>query len=210
MDQYQTIKIQAEARLDINKSHFIAISFPLSESSDPEQLIIHTKLTYPEATHYVYAYTYGRHQAVQKFSDDGEPSGTGGLPILELLKHRKLENTLVVVIRYYGGIKLGTGGLKRAYSKAAQEALNKSKMITLTASRILHLVCPYPFWGKMQYELENRQIQVDGIIYEEDVTLTAAVPQGQVEAFIEWIQELTASQAVIEPLHLEYRQIPND
>jgi uncharacterized YigZ family protein len=210
MDQYQTIKKQAEARLDINKSQFIAISFPLDESSDPEQLILSTKQIYPEATHYVYAYIYGLNQAVQKFSDDGEPSGTGGLPILELLKYRKLENTLVVVVRYYGGIKLGTGGLKRAYSKAAQEALHKSKIITLTASRILHLVCPYPYWGKMQYELENRQTLVDGIIYKEFVSLTVAVPQGQVEAFSEWIQGLTASQAVIEPLHLEYRQIPND
>ena len=210
MDQYQTIKRQSEARLDINKSQFIAISFPLKESSDPEQLILHVRQIYPDATHYVYAYTHGLHQAVQKFSDDGEPSGTGGLPILELLKYRKLENTLIVVARYYGGIKLGTGGLKRAYSKAAQQALVKAKIITLTASRILHLVCPYPYWGKMQYELENRQTLVDGIIYGENVTLTVAVPQGQVDAFIEWIQGLTASEASIEQLHLEFRQIPND
>lgn len=210
MEKYRTIKHPAESRLEINKSEFIGIAYPLQHEGDPEEMLQAVKRNFPGASHYVYAYTWGRNHSIQKFTDDGEPSGTGGMPILELLKHKELENTLVVAIRYYGGVKLGTGGLKRAYSKVAQEAILDAVVVTFTSCRIIRIRCPYHFWGKLQYDLETKGTLVEDKLFEEEVTLTVAVPEEDVTTFIERMNELSSSHIELELLHKDFRQLADD
>lgn len=109
--------------LIINKSKFISYRYDLSTLSDVETILLSLKKQYKKATHICYAYIYNRDSVHEKCSDDGEPSGTAGYPILNVLKKKNLTNILVVVVRYFGGIKLGAGGLTRAYTKACAEVL---------------------------------------------------------------------------------------
>ncbi len=124
------LKEKVSYRYEINKSLFIAILYPLFDQKDINNLIFQTKIDYPKATHYCSASLFGSHQEQQTASDDGEPSRTAGIPILEVLKHHDVTNVLCVVIRYFGGIKLGAGGLVRAYSKAASEVIKTAKFFS--------------------------------------------------------------------------------
>ncbi len=210
MNEYLTIKKYAVSKIEIEKSVFIGVVYPIRDEEEIDDCLQDTRIKYPNATHYVYAYTVGRNQLVQKFSDDGEPSGTGGMPILEIFKHRQLENILVIVVRYYGGTKLGTGGLKRAYSKAALEAIELSGIKKLTLCRLVHIRCPYTHWGKVQYELESTQTLIENIDYQEDVFIAIAIPLDKMISFTDWINGITASQVVIEEKIKSYREMKVD
>ncbi|MCD8203862.1 MAG: YigZ family protein [Coprobacillus sp.] len=109
---------------DILSSRFIALVYPLRDASEVKDIITNVKKEYKKATHYVYAYRLGE---TSKSNDDGEPSGTAGRPILELLHKKEINNTLIIVVRYYGGSKLGAGRLLRTYVSTANEALNKAE-----------------------------------------------------------------------------------
>lgn len=207
MNTYRTIKQFAECKIEIDKSTFIGLAYAINNEDEIPGYLQQAKTNYPNANHYVYAYTCGRNQAVQKFSDDGEPSGTGGLPILEIFKYKELEDVLVIVVRYFGGIKLGTGGLKRAYSKSALEALQLSQIIKLTLCRQISIKCPYNHWGRMQYELESKKILVDNVQYQDEVFINAAIPLSETSTFKDWISGMTASQAKMEDLGQSYREV---
>lgn len=207
MNTYQTLRNCAESKIEIEKSSFIALAYAIRNEDEVPGYLHQAKTNYPNANHYVYAYTCGRNQAVQKFSDDGEPSGTAGMPILEIFKYKELEDVLVVVIRYFGGIKLGTGGLKRAYSKAALEAIQLAGIIQLTLCRQINIKCPYTHWGRMQYELENKEILVDNIHYQSEVFIEVAIPLNETNSFITWIEGMTASQAETKELDQSYREV---
>jgi len=207
MNAYQTLKQFAECKVEVEKSTFISLAYAINSEDDVPVYLQQAKIKFPNANHYVYAYTCGRNQEVQKFSDDGEPSGTGGLPILEIFKYKELEDTLVIVVRYFGGVKLGTGGLKRAYSKAALEAIQLSGIIKLTLCRQVNIKCPYTHWGRMQYELENKKVLVDDIHYQDEVLVKVAIPLSETAAFITWINSMTASQAETEETNQSYREV---
>ena len=117
------LKEKTQIVYEVNKSQFIAILYPLHSLDDLETSLEDARLTYPKANHYCYASLFGNHQEQQQASDDGEPSRTAGIPILEVLKHHDVTDILCVVVRYFGGIKLGSGGLVRAYTKAAADAM---------------------------------------------------------------------------------------
>ncbi len=210
MNEYRTIRKYAESKIEIEKSAFIGEVYPITDEKEIDDRLKETRTKYPDASHYVYAYTVGRNQLVQKFSDDGEPSGTGGMPILEIFKYKQLENVLAIVVRYYGGTKLGTGGLKRAYSRAALEAIDQSGIKVLTMCRLVRVLCPYTHWGKVQYELESNQILIENIDYQEDVFITLAIPLDKITSFKDWINGLTASQVMIEEKNKSYREVKKD
>lgn len=107
------------------KSRFVAYSFQLTRLDEVKEILLELKKEHKKATHMCYAYLYDIECVSEKCSDDGEPNGTAGYPILSVLKKKNLKNTLVVVVRYFGGIKLGAGGLTRAYTKATSQALNE-------------------------------------------------------------------------------------
>ena len=204
MDSYRTINENSIISFEVNKSEFIGAAFPLSSEKDVPVFLNNIKRLYPGASHYVYAYTLGRGWEIQKFSDDGEPSGTAGMPMLELIKHRKLVDLLIIAVRYYGGIKLGTGGLKRAYSKTAQDAIQASGVVILTLCFRVRIQLPYHFWGKIQHMLTQENIQISSITYEDEVAALLIISQDQLAEWKEKLLGITASQIQIEVLNQEY------
>ena len=129
---YRTVLSSREKEIIINKSRFIASAKAINSEEDALEFIDIVKTKYKDATHNVYAYVVGENSIVQRFSDDGEPSGTAGIPILELIKKEDLRNIVIVSTRYFGGIKLGGGGLIRAYTQSGKSALEAGKIIEMT------------------------------------------------------------------------------
>ncbi len=162
----KSIKKEITNEIIINKSKFITIITPFSTLDNFNTYLNNIKKTYPNATHYCYGYIINNHE---KCSDNGEPSGTAGNPILNVLKQNDLKNILCVVIRYFGGIKLGAGGLIRAYSTSASEALNKCEIINLTKGYEITYEFDYNNIKKINYLLKNINIKKtfeNKIIYE--------------------------------------------
>lgn len=138
--------------IEIQKSRFITLLFRVSDVDNVKDKIEEVKKLYPGATHYCFSYIIGPYQ---KASDDGEPSGTAGLPILEVLKKRDLTKILCVVVRYFGGIKLGAGGLIRAYSTSCKEAILKASILPLISGYKVLLTIPYDKTRELDYFLKN-------------------------------------------------------
>ncbi|SMP49892.1 IMPACT family protein [Anoxynatronum buryatiense] len=207
MKKYSTVARQSAMTLEVEKSSFVGIAFPLKHEEEAAEFLKNTQIKYPGANHYAYAYVFGVDRQIQRFSDDGEPSGTAGLPILELLKHRFLDNTMVIVLRYFGGIKLGTGGLKRAYSHTAMGAIQAAGIITLTLCSVYVVSCPYHYWGKVQYELENKDVLMDEVEYGEVVKLRLVVPFDYEELILRCLDDISSSQIIMNQQSTEYRYI---
>jgi len=157
-----------QSEIVINKSRFISVMMPISTDSEVKEILKDLNKEYPKATHYCYAY---RVKGKEKSSDDGEPSGTAGRPMLEFLINNELENILVVVIRYFGGIKLGAGGLLRAYVDSCRSVYSVSKIYKVEKHSLYSLVVDYKYY----YALRNYLIHQDGSIkdtsYDEEITI---------------------------------------
>ena len=156
----QGIKILYEGgvgELEEKKSRFIATTLPISSQEEALEFIEKTKKQYWDARHNCYAYVLGDHHEIQRFSDDGEPGGTAGKPMLDVLLGENIHNIAVVVTRYFGGTLLGTGGLVRAYSGATKEGLANSVILEKLQGRNLLLQTNYSDLGKVQYLLMNNQ-----------------------------------------------------
>ena len=155
----------------INKSKFITILTNINDIDKIKEELENIKKTYKDATHYCFAYIINNHE---KCSDNGEPSGTAGMPILNVLKQNNLTNILCVVIRYFGGIKLGAGGLIRAYSSSASEALNKANIVNLVKGYKIIIEFSYDNIKQIDYLLKNIQIKKD---YTNNITYTFKIKE---------------------------------
>ena len=175
----QGIKILYEGgvgELEEKKSRFIATTLPISSQEEALEFIEKTKKQYWDARHNCYAYVLGDHHEIQRFSDDGEPGGTAGKPMLDVLLGENIHNMAVVVTRYFGGTLLGTGGLVRAYSGAVKEGLSNSVIIEKLQGRQLLLQTNYSDLGKVQYLLMNNSIPILSEDYGADVCFEVLVP----------------------------------
>jgi uncharacterized YigZ family protein len=143
-------------QIEINKSIFISILYPLNDIEDISKSLEDAKLKYPKGNHYCYASIYGKNGEQQQASDDGEPSRTAGVPILEVLKHHDLTNVLCVVVRYFGGIKLGSGGLVRAYTKAAADLINKSTFYTKKTVPVYEITFSYSLVNTIDHHYKEK------------------------------------------------------
>lgn len=195
-----------ESELIIQKSRFIA-HIARTETEEAAQAFIgEIKKKHKDATHNCSAYLIGEQDQIQKANDDGEPSGTAGVPILEVLKKRNLKDTTVVVTRYFGGIKLGAGGLIRAYGKSTSEGLNSVGIIERTLMNLLSISIDYTLLGKLENELRSSIYQIKDIEYVENVKVHVFVVLNQVDTFKAWITDLTNGQGTIkeeDTLYLE-------
>ena len=142
-DSYRSLKQEGRSGYTDRKSEFIGIAKPVETGAEAEEFVAAVRAEFPDARHHVYAWITGGDEVLQKYSDDGEPRGTGGLPVLDVLLHQNLEDAAVVVVRYFGGILLGTGGLVRAYSSAAAQAVEAAVPIFRQKLRIYKLITPY-------------------------------------------------------------------
>ena len=160
----KSIKENITNEIVINKSRFITTLIKIDNIDEIKSTLENIQKTYKDATHYCYAYIINNKE---KCSDNGEPSGTAGLPILNVLKQNNLTNILCIVIRYFGGIKLGAGGLIRAYSTSTSEALNKTKIVNLINGYNLTIEFPYENLKQINYLLKNIDIKKD---YQTNIT----------------------------------------
>ena len=153
VESYRTVGQVGEAEIIIEKSLFIGYAAPAGTEEEALEFIQTIKKKHRDATHNVPAYVIGENNAVQRFSDDGEPSGTAGVPMLEVLKKEDLRDTVLVVTRYFGGIKLGAGGLVRAYTKAAKAALEAAGIVTRVLHQVVQVSIDYTLLGLILNQL---------------------------------------------------------
>lgn len=204
LNRYLTVKSRGEHEIVIEKSRFICHIQRAVSEEEAQAFIQSIKKQHWNATHNCSAYLIGEHDLIQKANDDGEPSGTAGVPMLEVLKKRKLKDTVVVVTRYFGGIKLGAGGLIRAYGKSVSEAINHVGMVERCLMRTMHTTIDYTWLGKVENELRASSFQLKEIHYAEDVIFETYVEETQTGQFIEWMTELTNGKSVTKEGELIY------
>lgn len=196
-DVYKTIYKNGEDEIIINKSRFIGYSSPIHTEEDALSFIESIKTKHKDATHNVYAYVLGEESNIQRFSDDGEPSGTAGIPILEVIKKEDLRNMVVVVTRYFGGIKLGGGGLIRAYTKGAKIGIDSGIIVDMTLHKRLRLSIPYTLLGKIENFLGNNSYKSEEVIYTDDVEILLYVAKSKLDNFSTEMLNLTSGNVKI-------------
>ena len=167
-----TILGEVIAELDINKSTFITYLKNVTTVEDAKDYITYVKLLHPVATHHVTAYTVGKTGEYGHSSDDGEPSGTAGLPVLDVFRKNDITNFVCIVVRYFGGIKLGAGGLVRAYSSSASETIKKAPRVELVTMNSYSLTFPYDYIRQLDYLLESKNAIITNKDYDISVTYT--------------------------------------
>ena len=208
LEQYRTIKDSGEALIVEKKSKFIATVYKVETPEEAEAYMVQLRKKYYDATHNCFAYQIGEKNEFQKASDDGEPQGTAGKPILDVLKGEEIKNTLICVTRYFGGTLLGTGGLVRAYGKAAKEGLLAAGIVEKRRIKLYHLQMPYTLVGKVQYLLGEKSYVIRDSIYLEDVTFVVEVLVPEGETFTKWIQEQTNAGVTITPGEDDFIEVP--
>lgn len=199
---YLTVKGYGESEITISKSRFLTYVSRAETEQEALSFIDAIKKKHPQATHNCSCYLIGEHDSIQKANDDGEPSGTAGVPMLEVLKKQHLKDTVVVVTRYFGGIKLGGGGLIRAYGKATTEGIDAAKVVERKMHALMKVSVDYTWLGKVENEVRSSQYTLEKIDYLEAVDVFVYVEKKDVDTFTNWMTELTNGQAKI-VVHLE-------
>jgi uncharacterized YigZ family protein len=195
MINYYSIRNDIVSELEIKKSRFITWVSPVSSQSAAEQVVLASRQRWPGATHYCYAWII-KQPLMEKCSDDGEPSGTAGLPILTVLKNRGLENIVAVVVRYFGGTLLGASGLIRAYADSARNALDQADIVKYEEGLLLRLTIEYTDLGLVQHRfLSSPEVAVENIDYLEQVEISAILSLANWTKWEKQITELTNGRA---------------
>ena len=197
MEIFLSVREPAESRLEIKKSIFITRLIPVGSETEAEEILEAIRKEHYRATHHCYAWIIGRGVPAKKFSDDGEPQGTAGRPMLSALEHSDLTNTMAVVIRYFGGIKLGASGLTRAYSQAVTEAVAAAPLKREILSIPLKVVTDYSAYARLESYALSSSWSIEDRIFDTSVTFTVNVPVEAVEAAESAFTELSTGKAVL-------------
>ncbi|WP_163538870.1 YigZ family protein [Gracilibacillus sp. YIM 98692] len=211
LDQYFTVKPEGMDEQVIQKSRFIGYVKRVETEAEAQTFIEMIKKKHRDATHNCSAYMIGEHDNIQKANDDGEPSGTAGVPMLEVLKKRHLKDTAIVVTRYFGGIKLGAGGLIRAYGSTTSLAINTTGVVERKLMKKMSVTIDYGMLGRMENELRQSDYILDSTDYLEKVTFYVYIVNGEEKQFTEWIINLTSNTAEVAEGETEYMEteVPN-
>lgn len=204
-DVYKTIGGYGEDEIIINKSRFIGYAMAVNSEEEALKFIEDISNKHKDATHNVYAYVLGEESNVQRFSDDGEPSGTAGIPALEVLKKEDLRNVVVVVTRYFGGIKLGGGGLIRAYTRGAKIAIDAANIVDMKLHTNLKIKFSYTLLGKIENFLMVNNHIIEEINYDADVSISIYIDNFKLDEFVNEITNLANGSLEInylDELHL--------
>lgn len=201
---YRTVKSYGESEINIQKSRFLTYVKRTETEEEAIDFINEIKKMHHTATHNCSAYMVGEHDEIQKANDDGEPSGTAGVPILEVLKKQALKDTTVVVTRYFGGIKLGSGGLIRAYGRATSEGIAATGVVERRLHHLMKVAIDYTWLGKVENEVRQSPYPLKEITYTEGVELYLYVPIAEESAFTDWITELTNGQSEVSSVGNEF------
>ncbi|MCQ2521359.1 MAG: YigZ family protein [Lachnospiraceae bacterium] len=200
MSDYKILKKGGDGEIVEKKSRFIAHIVPVENKEEAMDFVASMKKKYYDARHNCYAYTIGPNDEEFKSSDDGEPSGTAGRPMLEVIKGEGIHNICVVVTRYFGGVLLGTGGLVRAYTEAVKEGLRNCEVATLCQGMEYLVEVSYPDLGKLQNYCRNENITIEDEQYGEKVLVELILPVEGADKFEKDLQELYAGKVVPEKM----------
>lgn len=188
-----TLPSALQAELDIRKSRFIAYAIPVADRDAAMEELRRLREEHPTATHVCWALLAGGQSGM---SDDGEPSGTAGRPILEVLRHHDLDGVLAAVVRYYGGVKLGAGGLVRAYTDAIATALQDAPRVERIALASLQVEIGYPDEARVRRWIEQENYALEASAYDMNVQLTIRIPVTAIDAAREALRDMTQGRAV--------------
>ena len=175
MKPYRTLKRAATDEYIVNKSRFLGQAAPCGTEEAALAFLARAREMYRDASHHCFAYVVGENAGIMRYSDDGEPGGTAGLPIMEVIKNRRIVNCCVVVTRYFGGILLGAGGLARAYTKSCALALDAAGVALMQPSVRLLIETGYPMWDRVNYALKSQPVIVENASYGAAVGATLIV-----------------------------------
>ncbi|WP_030582149.1 YigZ family protein [Streptomyces anulatus] len=197
-EQYRTVARAGVHESEINRSRFLCSLAPAATEQEAQDFVARVRKEHPAASHNCFAYVIGADASVQKASDDGEPGGTAGVPMLQMLMRREVRYAVAVVTRYYGGVKLGAGGLIRAYGGVVGEALDVLGTITRQRFRLATVHVDHQRAGRLENDLRATGRDVREVRYAEAVTLEIGLPDADVEAFTAWLADATAGTATLE------------
>ncbi len=193
---YRTVSKAGEFSQTINKSRFIAVVSHIESESDARALIEKEKKKYPDARHCCWAYILGENSENMRYGDDGEPQGTAGLPMLEVLKKKNITNVLVTVTRYFGGILLGTGGLTRAYSSSCAGAAENAAIATMLLCKTVTVTLDYPLFSRLKLPIEKFDgAKCENIEFGQNVTVTLTVKSDKCDEFCGFLTQLSGGRA---------------
>ena len=195
MSNYKTLHKFGVDEYIVEKSTFIGYAKPIKTEEEAIEFINEIKKKHKDATHNVWAYTIGENMNIQRYSDDGEPQGTAGIPTLEVIKKEDLRDVVVVVTRYFGGIKLGAGGLVRAYTKGAKVGIEAGIVIEKVKYSEVKIKIEYTQLGRIQNEIMNLGFKVKDTIYSEDVELIVYVRNEEAQPLMDRIIDITSGTA---------------
>ncbi len=192
------LKEGGEGEIVEKKSRFIGTTFPVNTEEEAQEFIKAMKKKYYDARHNCWAYVIGDDNEITRSSDDGEPSGTAGRPMLDVLTHEGVHGIAVVVTRYFGGVLLGTGGLVRAYQAATKAALENSTISEMLTGRKLSFTCDYNDYGKISYYLDSQKIPTISSDFSDVVALEVFAVDGQSEVIRDEIFQMTSGKVTAE------------
>lgn len=210
--KYKTVKGYGISEIEIDKSRFITYVDRAESEAEAFAFIDRIRKQHWDATHCCTAFSVGGHPGIvecQRADDDGEPSGTAGKPILEVIKKSMLHDTVIAVVRYFGGIKLGAGGLIRAYGKGASGGVKASGVVERIPHRKISIEIDYHFLGKIENELRSGEYLIDSIEYLDKVKVFVLIEYEKQEALEKSLNEWTAGMAVIKTAGEAYVEVAN-
>lgn len=196
LDGYLTIKKTAQTLIIIKKSRFIACTSPVNNEQDAQAHVANIKKEHSQANHNVFAYVVNKQ--IQRFSDDGEPSGTAGKPILEVIHQKLLSNLVITVTRYFGGIMLGAGGLIRAYREAAIKVIEEAEVVKKILHQELYITMDYQWLGLVKREVEKAAGKKIDLTYNQQVKMKVLLQPDTAKILVERIIEATCAQVIIQ------------
>lgn len=197
-EEWFTLSKISHISIEEKKSVFIADAAPVSSAKEAESFLSDVKKKYPDARHHVFAWRTGGSEILQRYSDDGEPAGTAGLPVLDVLRKNKIDDAILVVTRYFGGILLGTGGLVRAYGRAAFLALTEAEPTVCRICELYHIMISYSHLERLRFSLQRAGFIALEPQFGIDPVLPVCCQIGQKEALMRICMDVTAGQAIIE------------
>ena len=201
MKPYRTLLKAAEDEFIVNKSRFIGHGCPCETEEEALAFLARMRAAYKDASHNCYAYIIGPNMGVMRYSDDGEPGGTAGMPIIEVMKARGVTNAAVVVTRYFGGILLGAGGLVRAYTQGAAMALKACGVGVMHPTARYLMEIGYPMLNRMDFFLKDEPVRVEDKTFTDVITYTLVVRCADEEAFLARLTNM--SEGTVSPLRYE-------
>lgn len=197
-EQYRTVARAGVHETEVNRSRFLCALAPAATEQEAQDFVARVRKEHPTANHNCFAYVIGADASVQKAGDDGEPGGTAGVPMLQMLLRRETRYVVAVVTRYFGGVKLGAGGLIRAYGGAVGEALDALGTTTRRRFRLATVTVDHQRAGKLENDLRATGVDVREVSYAEAVTIGIGLPDSDVDGFRNWLADATAGAATLE------------